>query len=297
MCLYAYDVRHTRMTLSPTRTCSAASGIVAHSTGKERDAESGNDYMFARYYNSATGRFLSPDWSAKIMPVPYAKLDDPQSLNLYAYLMNNPLAGVDADGHCGADTPQCKSLGANNPATQVSTQQRAAINANAAASNNKTPDDKKGGNHETGLESYKDSNGQQVNAPSKPGAVGTLSGTGGQNSIHVDPSVAANPNQQMPAGTVPDIQAHAHPAGTVTTEPSPLSTSPTLGGSMGGTTPIQIGFWNGPPSPADISGAYPAPTLNIVVAPGTVQNPSGQPTVYFFTPQGCTCQMPEKDFK
>jgi hypothetical protein len=28
------------------------------------------------------GRFMSPDWAAKIMPVPYAKLDDPQSLNL-----------------------------------------------------------------------------------------------------------------------------------------------------------------------------------------------------------------------
>ena len=37
-------------------------------TGKERDTESGNDYMFARYYNSATGRFLSPDWSAKEEP-------------------------------------------------------------------------------------------------------------------------------------------------------------------------------------------------------------------------------------
>ena len=71
-------------------------------TGKERDAESGNDYFEARYYSSAMGRFMSPDWSAKEEPVPYAKLGDPQSLNLYAYLMNNPLGGVDADGHgCG----------------------------------------------------------------------------------------------------------------------------------------------------------------------------------------------------
>jgi hypothetical protein len=45
------------------------------------------------------GRFLSPDWSAKAEPVPYAKLDDPQSLNLYAYVHNNPLSGVDVDGH------------------------------------------------------------------------------------------------------------------------------------------------------------------------------------------------------
>ena len=45
-----------------------------HFTGKERDTESGNDYFGARYYASTTGRFLSPDWSAKVEPVPYAKL-------------------------------------------------------------------------------------------------------------------------------------------------------------------------------------------------------------------------------
>ncbi len=68
-------------------------------TGKERDSESGNDYFMARYYNSAMGRFMSPDWSAKEAPVPYAKLDNPQTLNLYAYLRDNPLGGADADGH------------------------------------------------------------------------------------------------------------------------------------------------------------------------------------------------------
>jgi RHS repeat-associated protein len=71
-------------------------------TGKERDAESGNDYFGARYYASSLGRFMSPDWAAKIMPVPYAKLDDPQSLNLYSYVRNNPLSRVDKDGHCSA---------------------------------------------------------------------------------------------------------------------------------------------------------------------------------------------------
>lgn len=33
------------------------------------------------------------------MPVPYAKLGDPQSLNLYAYVGNNPLSRIDRDGH------------------------------------------------------------------------------------------------------------------------------------------------------------------------------------------------------
>jgi len=32
-------------------------------------------------------------------PVPYADLNDPQSLNLYAYVRNNPLSKVDPDGH------------------------------------------------------------------------------------------------------------------------------------------------------------------------------------------------------
>jgi RHS repeat-associated protein len=68
-------------------------------TGKERDAESGNDYFGARYYASSMGRFMSPDWSAKQEPVPYAKLDNPQSLNLYAYVLNNPLDKTDPDGH------------------------------------------------------------------------------------------------------------------------------------------------------------------------------------------------------
>jgi RHS repeat-associated protein len=68
-------------------------------TGKERDAESGNDYFEARYYASSIGRWMSPDWSAKEEPVPYAKLNDPQSLNLYQYVGNNPLRFDDPDGH------------------------------------------------------------------------------------------------------------------------------------------------------------------------------------------------------
>ena len=73
-------------------------------TGKERDAESGLDYFGARYYASSMGRMMSPDWSAKAEPVPYAKLDNPQSLNLYEYVGNNPLSRADADGHDWRDT-------------------------------------------------------------------------------------------------------------------------------------------------------------------------------------------------
>lgn len=103
-----------------TYFCACAGEYVVRlhrSSGKERDAESGLDYFGARYYSSSMGRFLSPDWSAKIEPVPYAKLGNPQSLNLYSYVWNNPLSRNDPDGHytC-ADSAKCDS--ANDKAFQ-----------------------------------------------------------------------------------------------------------------------------------------------------------------------------------
>ena len=65
-----------------------------HFTGKERDAESGNDYFGARYYASSMGRFMSPDPSGLLAQKP----SDPQSWNLYAYARNNPLMNIDPTG-------------------------------------------------------------------------------------------------------------------------------------------------------------------------------------------------------
>jgi RHS repeat-associated protein len=76
-------------------------GVNQKFTGKERDAETGLDYFGARYLSSAQGRWMSPDWSAAPEPIPYADLTDPQSLNLYGYMRNNPLAHPDVDGHAG----------------------------------------------------------------------------------------------------------------------------------------------------------------------------------------------------
>jgi RHS repeat-associated protein len=92
-----------------TNYCYSEDPTEHHFTGKERDSESGNDYFGARYYASNMGRWMSPDWSAKEDPIPYAHLDDPQSLNLYSYVLNNPLAEPDLDGHgcppdCGDPT-------------------------------------------------------------------------------------------------------------------------------------------------------------------------------------------------
>jgi RHS repeat-associated protein len=68
-------------------------------TGKKRDTETGLDYFGARYYSNGLGRFITPDWSATPVPVPYADLEDPQTLNQYSYVRNIPTVKVDPDGH------------------------------------------------------------------------------------------------------------------------------------------------------------------------------------------------------
>ena len=45
------------------------------------------------------GRFLTPDWSTGPATVPHAHLGNPQTLNLYSYIDNNPINGIDPDGH------------------------------------------------------------------------------------------------------------------------------------------------------------------------------------------------------
>jgi RHS repeat-associated protein len=83
-------------------TCSVSPSDMQF-TGKQRDQESDLDYFGARYYNSTRGRFMSPDWSAKPEAVPYSDLTNPQSLNLYGYVRNNPLTNADKDGHGQCD--------------------------------------------------------------------------------------------------------------------------------------------------------------------------------------------------
>ena len=63
-------------------------------------------YYHARYYHPGLGHFVSAD---TIVPEP----GNPQSLNRYAYVLNNPLKYTDPTGHYSNEEIQ-RTLGANS---------------------------------------------------------------------------------------------------------------------------------------------------------------------------------------
>ena len=71
--------------------------------GKDRDPVMGVDYFGARFYQDTMARFYSPD------PLG-GSLEDPQTLNRYTYVRNNPLRFTDPTGLyiCG-DSSNCSS--------------------------------------------------------------------------------------------------------------------------------------------------------------------------------------------
>ncbi len=66
-------------------------------TGKEEVGDTGLIYMNARYYDTVTGRFISPD---PISPLDYASGNKPNpfGFNLFAYANNNPYRYTDPTG-------------------------------------------------------------------------------------------------------------------------------------------------------------------------------------------------------
>jgi RHS repeat-associated protein len=73
-------------------------------TGQESDGETGLMYYGARYYSAEIGRFVQPD---SMLPDIY----DPQEINRYGYVKNNPLKYTDPTGNCATgivvDTGAC----------------------------------------------------------------------------------------------------------------------------------------------------------------------------------------------
>ncbi|MGE5398713.1 MAG: RHS repeat domain-containing protein [Chitinophagales bacterium] len=79
-----------------------SSGAMANSNpyryaGYRFDSESGVYYLNSRYYSSNLGRFISRDKFQGF-------LDEPLSLNQYAYCENNPVNRIDPDGHSWLST-------------------------------------------------------------------------------------------------------------------------------------------------------------------------------------------------
>lgn len=70
--------------------------------GKEKDKETGLHNIGVRYMKDEIGRFISPDPVGPVNPrnskTNYGMLLNPQSLNLYAYGLNNPYRYIDENG-------------------------------------------------------------------------------------------------------------------------------------------------------------------------------------------------------
>lgn len=90
-------------------------------TGKERDSESGLDNFGFRYHGSSMGRFMSPDDNSA------QDQANPQSWNLYSYVMNRPTIATDPDGHdcIYIDNDSGKMTGFNRGDCDNSTEEKA----------------------------------------------------------------------------------------------------------------------------------------------------------------------------
>ena len=95
--------------ISYTNSCPAQNNYKFE--GKERDTETGNDDFGARYYTWRFGRWLSADWSSVPVAVPYANLTNPQTLNLYAMVADDPESFADLDGHEAEGGPEAGTAG------------------------------------------------------------------------------------------------------------------------------------------------------------------------------------------
>ena len=218
--------------------------------------------------------------------VPYAVFGDPQSLNLYGYVRNDPVTRADADGHGGPLVFEiaascvtdiwCFSSVAEGP-EEASAQKNESTRATLEAQNQETPerlrdqiptdiraqmasaiddsiaptaDDKRGKNHEESGVAGETSGGDWMVSRDKPGPVANPD---------VDAHAHTNPvpTDQKVANAIVDpmVFFHVHPSGKTATH-----------------------SWNQPPSDIDKANTAPG-KINIVFG-------AGDRKVYFYNSSG-----------
>ena len=97
-------------------------------TGVEHDPESGLDAMGARYFGSSVGRFMTSD----PIYLEMGRLANPQALNLYTYVLNNPLnltdpSGLDEKLQCQSDDKKCSGKTLQNLTNNLNSRKNAAF--------------------------------------------------------------------------------------------------------------------------------------------------------------------------
>jgi RHS repeat-associated protein len=98
---YSYDA------FGNTTSYSEKVGNKFRYAGEQYDSITGEYYLRARYYDPAMGRFMNEDTYK-------GQIDNPQSMNLYAYCINNPVIYIDPSGHYVAEQDNSKKCSSGN---------------------------------------------------------------------------------------------------------------------------------------------------------------------------------------
>jgi RHS repeat-associated protein len=98
---YSYDA------IGNTITYSEKVGNQFRYAGEQYDSITGEYYLRARYYDPTIGRFMNEDTYK-------GQIENPQSMNLYAYCVNNPVIYTDPSGHNSAKCNIDQGMGNGN---------------------------------------------------------------------------------------------------------------------------------------------------------------------------------------
>ena len=101
---YSYDA------FGNTTSYSEKVGNKFRYAGEQYDSITGEYYLRARYYDPAMGRFMNEDTYK-------GQIENPQSMNLYAYCLNNPVIYIDPSGHSVAKCSSGQGTGKNKKGT------------------------------------------------------------------------------------------------------------------------------------------------------------------------------------